>query len=252
MAYTPPASTACNFTALGYYEPSAVRHTYRFPTGVYAAPVASAVPFVEAYIRIPLGDAANFGVPAPSGIYGHAEATIDITGEAHGKHGVRGYGTALIGIGGEAHGTYTSIVIVGNGAALIDTTGEAHGTHGVRGHGSATIEITAEAHGKHGVRAHAEALIDITASAHGTVVRYELKGEVRSQGILVNRLVRAYRRDTGELVGEASTIAGKFRMHVGFAEREHYIVPLDPAAEAVDWSPPCANRVLSILAQDAA
>lgn len=85
----------------------------------------------------------------------------------------------------------------------------------------------------------------------GTVVRYELRGSVRNQGMLVERRVRAYRRDTGALVGEADTVGGYFQLHVGFEGREHYIVPVHLDETATDYSPPCVNRVVSVLAQDA-
>lgn len=88
--------------------------------------------------------------------------------------------------------------------------------------------------------------------AAATCVRYELRGEVRDQGVLVNRRVRAYRRDTGALVADADAIAGRFALHAGFEAREHYLVPVHLDDTATDYAPPCANRVLSVLAQDAA
>lgn len=84
----------------------------------------------------------------------------------------------------------------------------------------------------------------------GTVRRYELRGEVRDQGVLVNRRVRAHRRDTGALVAEADTVAGVFVLPAGFAADEYYLVPINLDAGATDFSPPCANRVTSVLAMD--
>lgn len=86
----------------------------------------------------------------------------------------------------------------------------------------------------------------------GTVVRYELRGEVRDQGVLVNRRVRAYRRDTGALTAEADTVVGAFAIPVGFAVAEYYLVPINLDIAATDFAPPCANRVTSVLAMDAA
>lgn len=83
-----------------------------------------------------------------------------------------------------------------------------------------------------------------------TVLRYELRGQVRDQGVLVDRRVRAYRRDTGALMAEADTTAGAFRLPVGFEAREFYLVPVDLDSEATDYAPPCANRVESVLALD--
>lgn len=82
------------------------------------------------------------------------------------------------------------------------------------------------------------------------VIRYELRGEIRDQGVLVNRRVRAYRLSDGALAGEADTVGGQFRVHVGFAPALHYIIPLDMTESATDYAPPSANRVMSVLAED--
>lgn len=86
----------------------------------------------------------------------------------------------------------------------------------------------------------------------GTVIRYELRGEVRDQGVLVNRRVRAHRRSDGALIAEGDTAAGLFALPVGFASDEYYLVPINLAAGAADFAPPCANRVTSALAMDVA
>ncbi|WP_157353861.1 hypothetical protein [Aromatoleum toluclasticum] len=86
----------------------------------------------------------------------------------------------------------------------------------------------------------------------GTVVRYELRGEVRDQGVLVNRRVRAYRRSDGAFIAEADTVAGLFALPVGFASAEYYLVPINLDPAATDYTPPCANRVTSVLAMDVA
>lgn len=84
----------------------------------------------------------------------------------------------------------------------------------------------------------------------GRVVRYELRGEVRDQGVLVNRTVRVYRRDTGALTAEGDTVSGAFAIHAGFAAGEYYLVPINLDPAATDFAPPCANRVTSVLAMD--
>lgn len=86
----------------------------------------------------------------------------------------------------------------------------------------------------------------------GTVVRYELRGEVRDQGVLVNRRVRAHRRSDGALIAEGDTVAGVFALPVGFVADEYYLVPINLDAGATDFAPPCANRVTSVLAMDPA
>jgi len=112
------------------------------------------------------------------------------------------------------------------------------------------VDFSGAGVGAHGRAGTASVVVEFDPLAAGIVSRYELAGEVRKDGILINRMVRAYRRDTGEFVGEAQCVAGKFRVHTGFAAREHYIVPLDMADDAADWSPPVANRIVSELAQD--
>ena len=83
-----------------------------------------------------------------------------------------------------------------------------------------------------------------------TVHRYILAGNVVSSGQPVERLVRAYRRDTGALIGSANTSGGAFVINAGFAPAEHYLLPVDTSPEATDFAPPTANRVLSVLALD--
>lgn len=142
----------------------------------------------------------------------------------------QGSGSFTVDFTVEGQGDFTNVVVQGAGAVTVTFSAEGAGAHGVAGAGAATITFS--------------------AAGVGVVERYELRGEVRLTGILVNRLVRAYRRDTGDLVGEASTIAGRFRIHTGFVAREHVIIPIDTDDAAADWAPPCANRVLSVLAQD--
>lgn len=88
------------------------------------------------------------------------------------------------------------------------------------------------------------------AAVRATVLRYELRGEVRDGGVLVARRVRAYRRSDGALVSQADTVAGRFALHAGFAPDEFCVVPFDLAEGAVDFTPPAANRVVSVLAED--
>jgi hypothetical protein len=83
-----------------------------------------------------------------------------------------------------------------------------------------------------------------------TVHRYILAGNVIYGGLAVERLVRAYRRDTGQLIGSANTNNGAFVINAGFAPSEHYLLPVDTSPEATDFNPPTANRVLSVLTLD--
>lgn len=136
--------------------------------------------------------------------------------------------------------------------ATVAVAGAASAAHGGAAGLAATVPVTAGAAAAHGVAASALAGVGLRASIAALVERYEMRGEVRLAGILVNRRVRAYRRDTGALVGEADTVAGHFRVHAGFvAGVEHLVLPIDLTADATDWAPPAANRVVPVLAMDA-
>ena len=52
----------------------------------------------------------------------------------------------------------------------------------------------------------------------------------------------------GVLLGEADTVDGLFSISVGVSAAEVYLVPLDLDSGATDWAPPCANRVVPVLA----
>jgi hypothetical protein len=209
MAYTPPDCLAANFTALGYYQPSYIRHAYRFPSDVYAAPEIQSQ-FVQ--YPYPNGGALNFIVPVNANIEGSGAVTVEIVASGAGE--------------------YTNTTIIGEGAVSVLPAAVGDGAHGVAGLGAPTMPF-----------------LPVGA---GIVERYELIGEVRTQGVLVNRQVRAYRRDTGELVGNMATTLGRFKMHAGFSAIEHYLVPIDLDTLAEDFNPPCNNRIISVLAQDSA
>ena len=182
---------------------------------------------------VPAGNAADLSwYVTATEVIGNGAVTVEITAEGHGEHSLL---------------SFTS-----SGAVTVDVTAAGLGAHGVASRGAASVGVEANGAGAHGVAGSGAASIDVTAAGFGQVIRYELSGEVRFQGVLVNRLVRAYRRDTGEMIGEMETVVGRFKLHAGFVAREHYLIPIDTAELADDWAPPVANRVLSVLAQDAA
>jgi hypothetical protein len=207
---------------------------------------------------------------APSSVTGTSAITLDSTAAAAAVHSVAGVGAATLDSTAAATGSYTLITATGTGAVTLDSTADAAAAHGVSGAGAATLDSTPladSAHGvgvagaattsfsvaadaAHGVAAAGTTTSTFSAAAVAVHLRYELRGEVRLAGILVNRRVRAYLRDDGSLVGEADTVAGKFKIHSGFEEVEHYTVAIDLDPDATDWKPPIANRVLSVLAQD--
>lgn len=127
-------------------------------------------------------------------------------------------------------GTVTLPTFTGTGAATLDFTPASQARHGVAGQGAVVLEFAPA-----GVAAHP---------------RYQLRGQVQDGGTLVDRRVRAYKRSTGALIAQADTVAGLFALDVGFTLDEFYVVPVDLSNDAEDWTPPVANRVLSVLKVD--
>lgn len=225
MAYTPPASNAVDFDLAPGYTP----------------PVSTAVDFELAPV-------------APGGVTGAGYVHLSITAAGEGVHTdpipeVAGAGFAVVSLAPAGIGAH-GVAGAGAGALLLAAAGA--GAHGVAGAGAAALTVQAAGAAAHGVAGAGAASIPISVSGLAVHQRYELRGEVRLGGVLVNRRVRAYARDTGALLGEADTVAGKFRVHAGFAAIECYVTPihLDPAA--TDWLPPTANRILAVLASDTA
>lgn len=200
MSFTPPAPNAVNFTAIGYYEPGRVRHAFPVPVVGYVAPLGSAVNFTETYYAYPTGLEANFGVPTQTAVQEIGAVTFEFFPEGHFTH----------------IGTLTS----GAGAAVLDFVAEGHFKHGVKGVGAVTFDMIPEAHAKHGIKGFGAATLDFVPSGVGVVVRYEVRGEIRLQGALVNRRVRTYNRASGDMVGDVNSVAGKFKVHAGFAAEE--------------------------------
>lgn len=81
---------------------------------------------------------------------------------------------------------------------------------------------------------------------------YIVAGSVRVNGVVLTspRRVRVHRRSDGVLLGESDTVDGLFSVPVGVSADEVYIVPIDLDPDATDWAPPCANRVVPVLATD--
>lgn len=234
MSYTPPVGNAANFTAAGYTPPSSVGVKARFPVASYSIPVPSSVPFkFVAEYSAPTGSAGNFTVLATTEFIGFGAVSVQITAAGVGEYRERlvvGDGTATVV--GLASGV-GAVGVAGNGAVTAPAgTGAGAGVRGVAGQGAVTFS-------------------NVSVTSAGVVERYELKGDVRLSGVLVNRRVRAYRRDSGALINEGDTVGGHFRLHTGFVSGEYYVIPIDLAEEASDWTPPCANRLVSVLAMDA-
>lgn len=208
-----------------------------------------------AYIRPPANAAdASWEIVSATGV---GAVTLTIPNVAGvGTHGVAGSGAiTLSGLEALGQGAHTSAGVVGIGAialGALDVVGM--GAHGAAGAGAVALDAM-QAHGlvAHGVRG-----LGVVALGHCTTagtalhLRYELRGEVRLQGVLVNRRVRAYSRSTGELLGQGDALAGRFSVHAGFSPEECYAIPVDLDDGATDWLPPTANRLMPVLAEDAA
>jgi len=234
MPYSPPLGSAVNFTVTGHSPVSASALGLKFPAASYTPPGGAAVQaqFPAGYTA-PSGAAVDFSVPPATEFVGSGAVTFSAFNAA-------------------GSGEYQERVVIGAGAATVDLSAAGAGVIGVTGNGAVTASsATAAGAGVRGVAGQgAVTFTAFSASGAGIVERYELKGEVRLSAVLVNRRVRAYRRDTGALINEGDTVAGRFRLHTGFAAAEYYVIPIDLAAGAADWAPPCANRLVSVLAQD--
>lgn len=249
MSYTRPDGDAADFILPGYTPPIGNAISARFPASTDFRFSG------EAYTR-PDGDGSDFDLPPgdivaqfppseytrPDGDAADFGSSTAVTPEA-----VIDFGVDVVFDVAAEHETEVPEAVVD---FSIDVSADAAGAHGIAGTAAFSIDVSAEATGAHGVSGTASFSIDVSASAVAEHPRYELKGQVRDAGVLVNRTVRAYRRDTGALVGEQFTTLGRFRIHAGFEAREHYILPISLDSDATDWAPPVANRVMSVLAED--
>lgn len=145
-----------------------------------------------------------------------------------------------------------AIVVTGSG--VIAVTGAGSVTHGqvINAAGAGAVSLSGAGVAAHGVALSGLGALSLTGAGSVVHPRYEVRGEVREGGVLVDRSVRVYDRLSGALIGEDDTAAGRFAIHTGFAEAEVYITPIDLSPAASDWLPPTANRVVAALAMDAA
>lgn len=242
MAYAPPTGNVLDFTWVG--------------KSAYTPPVWNSVSFVFPLVAFTVDIAATIPVVAAQSV----------------NHGTALAGVATIPVTAEMSLTYTGVNVEIDIAAAIPVVAAADAVHGVSASGVASIAVTAGMEAVHGVAASILATVPVTAlqsvvhgialdgiatipvSASAALVheRYELRGEVRLNGILVNRRVRAYLRSSGALLGESDTVIGKFKVPAGFAPVECYVTPIDLSSDATDWLPPTANRITSVLAMDTA
>ncbi len=180
----------------------------------------------------------------------HTLAGAPIAASGTGESGVTGSIVATVSVVAAIDAEYVVGGFDMDVVAVVGLAADIAAAHGIAGVAAASVAVVAGGSATHGIAGTGAGQVALTASIAAIHERYELRGEVRVGGVLVNRRVRAHRRDTGALAGEGDTVAGRFHIHAGFAPAEHYIVPVHLDDAATDWAPLIANRVLSVLAQD--
>ena len=177
---------------------------------------------------------------------------LPFTGAATAAHGISGAGAGALAFTGAGTAEHTTPGVEGVGAGRLPFTGSASASHGIAGAAAGALAFTGSATAAHGIAATGAGAIGFTGACVAVHLRYEVRGEVRLGGILVNRRVRCYKRSTGELTGQADTVAGLFRVHAGFDDAEVYTLAIHLGEAATDWTPPTANRLVPVLADDIA
>lgn len=219
----------------------------------YTAPPGSAADVSWAGVgtyTAPSGDAAN--ASWVDGLFGTGAGALAFTCSGAAAHGVAGVGVGALGFTGAGTAEHSGAVVEGQGEGALSFAGAGAGAHGVAGAGAGAIAFSGAASGAHGVAAAGAGSVQFSCAAVAQHLRYEVRGEVRLGGVLVNRRVRCSKRATGELTGQADTVGGRYRVHAGFDDAEVYVTAIDLAGSATDWSPPTANRLVPVLADDAA
>ena len=222
MSYTPPAGNAANASWVG----------------------------AAAYTP-PAGDAANASWAA-TGVTATCAGALGFTGAAAVAHGVAVVAAGALAFTGSATVEHSSVVVECVAAGALDFTGAASVAHGIAAQAAGALDFTGAGASAHGIAATCAGTLGFTGACAALHLRYEVRGEVRMGGVLVNRRVRCSKRATGELMGQADTVAGVYRVHAGFDEAEVYVTAIDLAEAATDWIPPTANRLVPVLASDTA
>lgn len=243
MSYTRPSASAADATWLG-----AAAYT-RPAQSAADATWAPAEARVDLVATVPVTAALSLSHGVVAGI----AASLPITAALELEHAFAG---VVIDVAAQVPVAAAASADVGVSAGLLAAVPIAAAlslAHGVDVAIVASLPITAGAAAAHGVVADAiTATLPITAAINFVVPRYEVRGEVRLDGMLVNRRVRCYKRSTGELVGQADTVAGLYRVPVGFDDSEVYATAIHLDDAASDWLPPTANRLIPVLASDTA
>ena len=222
MAYTRPSASAADATWQGvgaYVRPAAGYADASFAPASFDATIAVVIPVV---------------------------ASVDLV------HGVAALFAAGIPVVAAIDAEHATIAIDVDIAASVPVAAAIDSAHGVAAGFAAVVPVAAVLSVAHGQAGSVSGLIGVAASIAAVHERYEVRGEVRLGGVLVNRRVRCSKRATGELMGQADTVAGVYRVHAGFDEADVYVTAIDMAEAATDWIPPTANRLVPVLASDTA
>nr|WP_295937352.1 hypothetical protein [uncultured Acidovorax sp.] len=219
----------------------------------YTRPAASAADATWAgsiaYVR-PSQSAAD--ASWQTGVVGTAQGAVKVTGAVVAAHGVAGVAQGRVRVTGEVQATHTPNLVIGVAAGRVGVTGSVLAAHGVSGAGLGRIGVSGAVQARHGVKGSSVGRIAVGGAVQALHLRYEVRGEVRLGGVLVDRRVRCSNRTSGELMGQADTVAGRYRVHAGFDESEVYVTAIDLSGGAIDWIPPTANRLVPVLADDTA
>ena len=192
---------------------------------------------------------AILGTQLHAGSAVQAAGALDFTGAASVAHGVAVVAAGALDFTGAAAVVHGVAV---QAAGALDFTGAASVAHGVAAQAAGALDFTGAGASAHGIVATCAGTLGFTGACAALHLRYEVRGEVRMGGVLVNRRVRCSKRATGELMGQDDTVAGRYRVHAGFDDAEVYVTAIDLADGATDWIPPTANRLVPVLADDAA
>lgn len=213
-------------------------------------------------------------LPPDGRVFGGALGALQFDGTAVTRHGVRGSAHGVIPLAGGIIAETENTGRIANALGAVPLAGETAARHGVRAVAAGLLPITmggaavarhgvhatsggaigfvGNAPARHGVRVTADGAVPLRGVAGTTHGRYEVRGEVRLSpgGVLAQRTVRVYARDSGALVASGDSVGGYFRIACGFEPGEYVVLPIDLSPDATDFVPPVANRVVSVRAQD--
>lgn len=192
----------------------------------------------------PAGDAVNFTWQGATGYTAPAGDAVNFSFQ----EGVSGSFAGSVAVSGAFAGTIPVNQVSGEFSGAVGVFGELVGGHGVAASAVGQIDVAGAFAGDVGAAGAFAGSVPLSGVFVGVHPRYEVSGEVRDGGILVDRRVRVYNRATGALIAEADTVGGQFAIHSGWSAVETYVLPIHLDSGAVDFAPPCANRVLSVLA----